>query len=78
MQNSVQNGRGGTRPSRKHHNGLFPVLGGTTSTSSGFVLQEAQGNLIPYVNLRALCEKRIGSSKKLEMGKESEMRPRAG
>ena len=62
MQNSAQNGRGGTRPSRKHHNGVISALGGTTSASSGFVLQETQRNPISSVNLRALCEKRIGSS----------------
>lgn len=62
MQNSVQNGRCGTRPSRKRHNGLDPAIEGTTSTSSGFVLQETQRNPIPSVNLRALCEKCIGSS----------------
>ena len=62
MQNSAQIGRGGTRPSRKHHNGVISALGGTTSASSGFVLQETQRNPISSVNLRALCEKRIGSS----------------
>ena len=61
MQNSVQNGRGGTRPSRKHYNGLNPAIGGTISASSGFVLQETQSHPIPSVNLRALCEKWIRS-----------------
>ena len=46
LHNPAQNGRGGTRPSRTHRHDLIPALGGTTSASSGFVLQE-----IPWFSL---------------------------